>query len=267
MKTLRKRHFRSAWLVAQATAWLAGAMACQLPASPPAFGQQPPQQATPLQTNDAKPENGRIEGRLITRIRVVDETGKSAEERIPPLPLVAGKPFDFAVERETLRKLYAMGDFSDIHVTTVNQADGVEVNFIVKNNYYNNVIHIYGLREPPNEAAALAALRLNLGEPFRESLLREAVGRLEDTLHSDGLYLAKVTYSLGPHEESRQMDVTINIDPGPRARVGNITLSNQTPYTNQQIIKRSKLSIKNEVTSARLSRAAERVKQYLVGQG
>ncbi len=220
-----------------------------------------------MQTNDAKPENGRIEGRLITRIRVVDETGKSAEERIPPLPLVAGKPFDFAVERETLRKLYAMGDFSDIHVTTVNQADGVEVNFIVKNNYYNNVIHIYGLREPPNEAAALAALRLNLGEPFRESLLREAVGRLEDTLHSDGLYLAKVTYSLGPHEESRQMDVTINIDPGPRARVGNITLSNQTPYTNQQIIKRSKLSIKNEVTSARLSRAAERVKQYLVGQG
>ena len=98
-----------------------------------------------------EPENGQVEGRLVTRIRVLDETGKSTEERIPPLPLVTGKPFDFAVERETLRKLYAMGDFSDIRVTTVNQANGVEVNFIVKHNYYNNVIHIDGLREPPTK--------------------------------------------------------------------------------------------------------------------
>ena len=74
-----------------------------------------------------------------------------------------------------------MGDFSDIRVATMNEGNGVAVDFIVKRNYYNNLIHIDGLKEPPTEAAALAALRLNLGEPFRESSLREAIGRLEDS--------------------------------------------------------------------------------------
>jgi len=258
MKRLRKREFRKAWLIARATAWFAGAVACHLAAAAPALAQQ----SKAGLTNDAQ-----IEGRPVTQIRVVDESGKSTGERIPPLPLAQGKPFDFAVERESLRKLYAMGDFSDIRVTTMNDGNGVAVDFIVQRNFYNNLIHIDGLKEPPTQAAALAALRLNLGEPFRESSLREATGRLEDALHSDGLYLAKVTYALQPHEDTRQMDVAINIDSGPRARVGNINISNQTPYPRQELIRRSKLSIKNEVTAARVTRAAQRVKEYLVGQG
>jgi outer membrane protein assembly complex protein YaeT len=211
--------------------------------------------------------DAQLEGRAVTQIRVVDESGKSTSERIPPLPLVAGEPFDFAVERESLRKLYAMGDFADIHVTTMSEGNGVAVNFVVQRNYYNNVIHIIGLKEPPTEAAAQATLRLNLGEPFRESALHEAVGRLEDALHSDGLYLAKVSSSLQAREDTRQMDITINIDSGPRARIGTISISNHTPYPDREMIRRTKLTIKNEMTSARISRAAQRVKEYLVGQG
>ena len=219
-------------------------MACHLAASAPGMAQQ---------TGGA---SAQVEGRPVTQIRVVDEVGKNVDERIPPLPLVPGKPFDFAVERESLRKLYAMGDFSDIRVATTNEGNGVAVDFVVRRNYYNNLVHIEGLKEPPSEAAALAALRLNLGEPFRESSLREAVGRLEDTLHNDGSYLAKVTYSLHPREDTRQMDVTINIDAGPRARIGAIDITNQTTYSNQELIRRTKLTSKNEMTSARLTRSA-----------
>ena len=141
-------------------AWIAAATACIYSGSLPCLGRQ-------AQTEETKVQGPQVEGRLVTQVRVVDEAGKSVSERIPPLPLDAGKPFDFAVERESLRKLYAMGDFSDIHVNTVGEASGVVVNFVVKQNFYNNVIRIEGLKEPPTEAAALAALRLNLGEPFR----------------------------------------------------------------------------------------------------
>ena len=208
-----------------------------------------------------------LEGRRVAEVRVIDESGTSVGEKIPPLPLEAGKPFDFAAERESLRTLYRMGDYSNIRATAAPAAEGLQVNFIVRRNFYNNLIRIEGLRPPPNEAVALASLRLSLGEPFRESSLREAVERLQGALRDDGLYLAKVTWRLAPHEDTRQMDVTVVVDPGPRARLGNIAVENRTPYSDKELVHRSKLSEKNEMTAARFSRATERLKKFLVDQG
>ena len=225
-------------------------MGCAMMVAGPAVAQQVP-----------------VEGKPVSEVRVVDESGRPVSEPVPPLALTPGHLFDFAEERDALRKIYAMGDFSDIRVATTPQPTGLAVDFIVKRNYYNNVIQIEGLHEPPTEPAALAALRLNLGEPFRESALREAIGRLQDTLHSEGLYLARVTWLLGPHEDTRQMNIYITIDPGPRAKLGIFAIDNQTPYSDLELLKRSKLSSKNEMTQARLTRASQRLKSYLVGQG
>jgi len=208
-----------------------------------------------------------VEGKLVAEVRVVDESGNAVSEKIPPLPLDAGKLFDFAAERESVRDLYRMGDYSNIRTTATPGDAGLRVDFVVQRNFYNNVIRIEGLRPPPTDASALAALRLNLGEPFRESSLREAVERLRSALREDGFYVAKITWALSPHEDTRQMDVTFTVDPGPRARVDGITIENQTPYSDQQLLRRAKLSSKNEVTSARLSGASEKLRKFLVNQG
>ncbi len=208
-----------------------------------------------------------IEGLNVTRVRVVDKNGTKVPQRIPKLPLAAGGRFDFADERQSVREIYKMGDFSDIRVTVERQADGIEVNFVVTRNFYNNVVRIDGLKPPPSEPAALAALRLGLGEPFRESALREAVGRLQGSLQDDGFYQAKTTWVLGPHEDTRQMDITITVDSGPRARVGNISVQDNTRYPKEELLEKSKLSPKNPVTSARLSRATEKVRKFLLNQG
>ncbi|MBZ5502935.1 MAG: BamA/TamA family outer membrane protein [Acidobacteriia bacterium] len=208
-----------------------------------------------------------IEGQRVAEVRVIEESGRTVEEQIPPLPLAAGKPFDLAAERESLRELYHLGDYSNIRVTAAPGPGGLQVDFIVRRNFYNNLIRVEGLRPPPAEAVGLASLRLRLGEPFRESSLREAVERLQGALRDDGLYLAKVTWRLVPHEDTRQMDVTVVVDPGPRARLGDISVENRTPYADQELLHRSKLSQKNEMTSARVARAAERLKKFLVNQG
>ncbi|MGB0035464.1 MAG: POTRA domain-containing protein [Candidatus Acidiferrales bacterium] len=208
-----------------------------------------------------------LEGRRVAEIRVVDESGKAAGEHTPALPLEVGEPFDFAAERETLRTLYGTGDYADIRVTATPQADGVRVDFIVRRNFFNNVIRIEGLKEPPTEPAALAAIRMGLGEPFRESALREGIPRLQQALHDDGLYLAKVTWDVVPHESTRQMDITLHVDPGMRARVGDLILKNHTSYSDQELIRRSKISGKNELTAGRVTRGAQRLKKFLVNQG
>ena len=216
----------------------------------------------------ARAQEPNVEGQTVREIRVVDETGTPVTQKVPPLLLEPGKPFDFAAERESLRTLYRMGDYSEIRVTATPEAGGLRVDFIVRRNYFNNVIRVVGLKDPPNEPAALATLRLSLGEPFRDSALREAVERLAGLLHDEGLYQAKVTWALSPHDDTRQMDVTVTVEPGPRAMVGDVAIDNQTPYGDPELLRRAKISgPKVEMTSERLSRGSEKLKKFLVNQG
>ena len=208
-----------------------------------------------------------VEGQLVKQVRVVDESGTPVTEKIPPLPLEAGKIFDFSAEREALRDLYRLGDYSDIRVTAAPESGGLRVDFIVQRNFFNNVIRVEGLKEPPSEPAALASLRLNLGEPFRDSSVREAVDRLAAALHDDGLYQAKISWALTPHEDTRQMDVMVTVDPGLRAMVGDVSIVNETPYPDAQLLRRSKISSKVEMTSERLSHGSDRLRKFLVNQG
>jgi outer membrane protein insertion porin family len=235
---------------ARAVAWVIGGIACALSA---------------VAVVDA--QDSLLEGRRVEEIRVVDEAGRKVTEPLPSLPLEPGKPFNIETERESLRKLYATGDYADIRVSAAEEAGGLRVDFTVRRNYFNNAVRIEGLKEPPTQATALASLRLGLGEPFRESAVRESISRLQDTLREDGLHLAKLTWTVVPHVDTRQMDITVHVDPGPRAHVGHFTVDNRTPYADHDLLRRSKISIQNEVTQARLSHGALRLKKYLVNQG
>ncbi|MDE3170573.1 MAG: hypothetical protein KGL75_10550, partial [Acidobacteriota bacterium] len=208
-----------------------------------------------------------LEGQPVAAVNVVDGMGDAIPEKIPALPLHPGDPFHFEAERESLRRLYAMGDFSDIRVTAAREPAGLRIDFVVQRNFYNNVIRVVGLRPPPNESAAIAAMRLGLGQPFRQSAVREALGRLQGVLQDDGFYLPKITWSLEPHADTRQMDIAVAVAPGPRARVGEITISNQTRYSKGRILSKSKLSRKRSLTADQLSRASQSIKKYLVDQG
>ena len=208
-----------------------------------------------------------MEQQRVADVRIVDESGRVVAQYATSLSLQPGKPFDFAAERDTLRQLYRTGDYADIRVTAEPSEQGLHVDFVVRRNYFNNAIRVEGLKEPPSEPAALASMRMGLGEPFRESALQESIERLRDTLRSEGLYQAKVTWTLTPHEDTRQMDVMVTVVPGPRAIVGSFVLQNKTPYPDDEIIRRSKIKLKNQLTTARLNKATQRLKKYLVNQG
>lgn len=212
-------------------------------------------------------EQAALEGARVAEIRVVDETGKPVPLTLPKLALQAGQPFHFTAERESLRQLYAQGDFSNIRVSATPESDGLHVDFIVQQNYYYNVIRIEGLKAPPNEAVALASMHLGLGEPYRESSLLDGIQRLRDALRADGFYLPKIKWTLERSSDTRQMDVDVNVDPEQRARIGDITISNQTPYGSRQLFSRSKIKSKQDFTSSRISHGSQRLKNYLVGKG
>lgn len=215
----------------------------------------------------ARAQEAALEGKKIAAVRVVDANGQPIPEKLSTGAIQPGSQFDIVDERETIRDLNATGLFSDIQARAVEQPDGLHVDFVVTRNFYNGVLRIRGLKEPPNEATALAALRLQLGQPFQIADLNAGLDRLNQTLQEDGFYEAQASYGLVRHEDTRQMDITVTVVPGRRAKLSGVTFENQTPFPAQQIRAQAKIKKGNTVTAERIDRSTERLRNYLVAAG
>ena len=246
------------WLAA---VWLAGiplrAQALHSSASQPLMSDAPP--ARPAQTG--------AESKRVVAIRIIAESGAVLEENPSKLPLQPGQPLEAAAVRESLRALYRTGRYADLRAELHPAAGGVQLDFVVRLNFFVNLVRAEGLREPPGEPQALAALRLGLGEMFRESELAEALERLQQSLRDNGLYQAMLGHQLHPNAETRQMDILVRVTPGLRARLGAVALHNSTDLPDGELLEHSKLRPGREVTLARLDRAAERMRKLLVSRG
>jgi len=199
-------------------------------------------------------------------VRVVTESGAVLEQNLPKLALQPGQRYTTEAEGSSLRELFRSGRYADIRAELADVPGGVRLDFVVRQNFYINRVEIEGLREPPGESLALSALRLNVGEPFRESDMKEALARLRQTMEDDGQYQAKLDYATTPHPDTLQMDILVRVAPGPRARIGAINIQNQTQFQNEELRGRLKLKAGAEVTSDRLNRAADRTRKWLTGK-
>ena len=178
----------------------------------------------------------------VVAVRVVTESGAVLEQNPPKLTIQPGQPFSMEAEGTTLRELFRTGQYADLRAELTDVPGGVRLDYVVRQNYYINRVQIDGLHEPPGEPLALSALRLNLGETFRDGDMKEALGRLQQTLEDDGQYQSKLTYETTPHPDTLQMDILIHVTTGRRARIGAITIQNQTQFSDAEL--RGKLKVK-----------------------
>jgi outer membrane protein insertion porin family len=202
----------------------------------------------------------------VVEIRVVTESGTVLEQNPPHLPIQPGQPFSTDAESASLRELFRSGRYADVRAELTDVRGGVRLDFVVRRNFYVNRVEIQGLREPPSESVAISALRLGLGDPFRETDLKEAVERLRQALEDEGQYQAKIEYKLTPHPETQQEDILVEVAPGPRARIGSIRIQNETTFPDQELREHLKLKPGNEITIERLNRATDRARKWLADQ-
>ncbi len=216
---------------------------------------------------DASAEQiARWEGRPVAEVRVVSDSGELVAQNPPDLPLSAGHAYDSEAARASLRKLFASGNYADLREEIQEVPGGLRVDYVARRNLYISVVRIEGLKEPPSESKAFAALRLNAGEAFRESELKDALARLADALRDDGLYEAQLRVESLPDPPTHQMSLIVHLTPGRRARTGAITLQNTSPFANEELLKQAKLKPGEEFNSRKLQRATDRLRNYLIKQ-
>ena len=101
-----------------------------------------------------------------------------------------GKALDRGKVAESMRALYRTGNYSDLRAVAVPVEGGVRLDFVARETLFFNQVRIEGVSAPPSEASAAAAMQLTLGQPYRKSLVTEALERLKETLRDEGLYRA-----------------------------------------------------------------------------
>jgi outer membrane protein insertion porin family len=234
----------------------------QTPLQPPAQAQAP---AAPPATSPEKTVEPT--GPIVTAVRIVDESGKILVESPTNVSVQSGKPLDRDQVADSIRTLYKTGTYSYIAARQDAAANGVRIDFVVREQLFFNQVIIRGVVAPPSDASAAAAMSLSLGDPYRKEAVDDGVTRLTDALHDEGLYQAEVRAETVPHHDTHEMDVIVTVKPGPRAKVQTIQLTNGTEYTNEEIIKQLSVKVGKPITSARIQRGTDRIHNFLVKKG
>jgi outer membrane protein assembly factor BamA len=207
------------------------------------------------------------EAPLVKNVRVITAGGEVLKVADGVISVEVGKPLDHEQVAASLKSLYRTGVYADIRAVAEPAEGGTQIDFIVNENLFFNQVIILGLKAPPTEASALAAMQITLGDPFRQEVLDEAVQRLKTRLQEEGLYVAKVDAELRPHPAEHQMDIVVHIQPGARVRVGAIHLTNNTEYADAEIAAKFKLRAGKPLTSGKIQSGTNRIRKFLVAKG
>src|SRR5579884_2924659 len=191
---------------------------------------------------------------VVVSVRILKEGGAILSTSPKELPIEIGKPLDREAVAQSLRSLYASGNFAGVKAVTTDVPGGVRLDFIVEENFFFSVVEIRGLTPPPTLASAEAAMQLQLGHVYRAQIVDEAVARLKDTLQNEGLYQARVSVETVPHPDTREMDIIATVSPGPRARAGAVQITNGTEYPDAELLRRLKMKPGGEISQSELKK-------------
>jgi outer membrane protein assembly complex protein YaeT len=133
------------------------------------------------------------------------------------LPLKIHQPLTMASVRASIERLFATGRYADIQVDAEPYQNGVIVRFLTKNSWFIGSVSAVGSLSNPTPGQLENATRLDLGQPYTEAKLREAVAGQQRLLESNGLYLSGIHPVLDYDSAHQQVNLRFAVDAGRRA--------------------------------------------------
>ena len=133
------------------------------------------------------------------------------------LPLKIHQPLSMASVRDSIERLFATGRYADIQVDAEPYQNGVIVRFLTKNSWFIGSVSAVGSLSNPNPGQLENATRLDLGQPYTDAKLQEAVAGQQRLLESNGLYGRGIHPELDYDRAHQQVNLRFEVDSGKRA--------------------------------------------------
>ena len=247
-------------LIALAFAVVCAAEASAVASMQAAEAQEQEAQSTPTGVQDVMAE---YQGLTVGEIRWPNVPSDIDQKRwLAVIPQQVGKPLDRELIRESIHKLHATGRFADIRVEAERTPNGeVALSFFTTSNYFIGRVDVQGVPNRPTAGQVSNASKFQLGELFTSDQIDRALTNIKQLMEENGYYHS----SINVHEEKdsarQQIGIFFQIDPGPQARVGNVSVMGNAGYSDQQIRDIAKMHWGDPVSVLRVSNALSRLRK------
>jgi len=138
------------------------------------------------------------------------------------LHIQKGDIYDPKEINQEVKRLFELGYFDDVKVTTADTMDGKEVTFEVKEKPLIQAIGVVGAKEL-DEDDIIEVMSSKTGSVLNPKVLVEDMDKIRDLYRKKGYYNAKVSYELESSEPGRAR-LTITIDEGKELYIEGITI-------------------------------------------
>jgi outer membrane protein insertion porin family len=270
--------------VVAAAAWLglmmaAGVAGGQVPGVPTPATQQSPAQgaARPTQRSTTSLEGAALstaenatglttslwdwKGLRVEKILFEGVTFDAVDTLPKELPQRVGTPLDPQEVRASLRRLFASGRYRDLSVRGLRDGDAVTLTFFGMARYYVGRVTINGVKSERLASLLEFATKLSPGTAFSESQIAAGYAGVKEMLQQQGYYEPVISADSKVDEAGDQVNVTYTVAIGPRAKVGQVTLTGaDAGLTLEEFRKKAKLKEGSRVTRDLTSNALDKLR-------
>jgi outer membrane protein assembly factor BamA len=177
------------------------------------------------------------EGRIVGRIDFDPPDQPLPRAQLDKLlPMRPGAPLKLADVHTAIENLYATGRFANISISAVYEGPTLVINISTELSYFVGRITLDGEAEPPNKGQLFTASKLELGTPFADNDMEQAVQNMVDRLRANGFQNAKVDFTVSRNPATEEAAIHFDIHPGARARFDGVSLTGKFVKTPQAII-------------------------------
>jgi outer membrane protein assembly complex protein YaeT len=188
--------------------------------------------------NDAKTSAAAYEGRVVGRIDFDPPDQPIPRAQLDKLiPVHPGDKLKLADVHTAIQNLYQTGRFANISISAFNEGATLVLNISTELSYFVGQVTIDGVQDPPNKGQLTTASKLELGKPFEDNDMEQAVQNMLDRMRANGFHNAKIDYNVTRDPATEEAAISFDIQSGKRARFDGVTLTGKFVKPRQSIIK------------------------------
>lgn len=212
------------------------------------------------------------EGRRIESVQFTPGPLLDPADLEKALPLHAGTPLKGDEVAAAIDSLYATGRFEDIAVEAEPAGSGIAVRFLVKPQRFVGGVEIAGkIDSPPSRGELHSFTQLNLGAPFQDADVTNAVTSLNRLFETNGLYGSTVSPQIDQSAEAQQVFLTFRVKSAKRAKYEHPVIEGETLLPDDAVLRATGWRIPlihwwKQVTGARTRAGVEGLRAKYVSQ-
>lgn len=206
-------------------------------------------------------------GRRISAIHYAPETQPYPLSQLEQMnPLKTGDTFDSRKISEAIEKLYETGRYYTVDVDATLAGEDVVLEFRTEQAWFVGKVAVTGSSEPPNDSQLISASRLELGQDFTVDYLLQSSQNIISLMRANGFYRATVDPRFEYEPLTQQVNVTFNLDHGPRARFTKPEITGKFDRSESSILRTTRwqrlwgLAGYKQVTESRVQTGLEKVR-------